>query len=258
MPIKASERKVFIKAEYKAPNVMKAAPVAPQLNSKEMELLKYILEMRYLSLAQVIRRFYDNGTVEATIQRMFDLKYLYCKDKELSDSSLLLVTQKGRDVLVSQYKEIQAPAVTRSPMPGRLNHDMLLNDLRIRFEELNFLKRWVSEMCMKEMPFFLRAFADLPDALCKKNNGMAYFLELEVGKKHSKFYRDRIDTYLKVLQMKDTKEAKIEGVIFFCYYEEVAEMIKAQVPKDAKGVSVLTYQRYFPAKKDEKQTEYVH
>lgn len=224
----------------------------------EIEMLKYILEMRYLSLEQVIRRFYEGGKVEEMVDKLFNLKYLHCKDQTLTDKSLILVTPKGREVILGTYKEVPAPQATKYALPGRLNHDMLLNDLRIRFEELNFLKRWVSEMCLKEMPFFLRQFPNMPDALCKKNNDMAYFLELEVSQKSAKEYRERINHYLKSLKLKEVKEAKIEGVIFFCVKEEVADVIKAQIPKDSKGISVLHYSRYFPAKKENEETAYVH
>ncbi len=228
------------------------------LTMNELEMLKFILEMRYLNLDQMIRRFYDEGRVEPSITKLMNLELLKCKDQKYTADSIFMVTQKGWEHVQKEWSDKRIPQITKSVMPGRLNHDLLLNELRIRFESLNFLKQWGSEQSLKEVPLFLRTFTDLPDAVCKKKDDKGYFLELEVAMKNAKAYRDRIETYLKVLQIQDFKDSGITGVIFFCTDEKVMEVIKKQIPKDTKGISVMPYYKYFEKPKEKTTEKVVH
>lgn len=224
----------------------------------ELEIIKYILEMRYLTLGQIVTRFYDEGSVEESVRILLDLQILKCKDEKLSEQSLFFATQKGYELVQKEWKDKKIPQITKAVMPGRLNHDLLLNDLRIRFEQLNFLNLWASEEMLREVPLFLREFKNLPDACCKKKNDKSYFLELEVVMKNAKVYRDRVLEYLKILQNEDMKAAGVEGVIFFCTDKKVLELIKKQIPKDAKGISVMDYYKYFKSRDEESTAKVVH
>ncbi len=70
-----------------------------------------------------------------------------------------------------------------------------------------------------------------------------------MAKKPSVKYRERIEHYLKILQKEEFRSAQIEGVIFFCVYEEVMEKIKAEIPSEVKKISVLSYHNYFPSRR---------
>ncbi|MDG0816425.1 replication-relaxation family protein [Bdellovibrio svalbardensis] len=243
---------------YAFPKREPQLPLEKLLSMNELEITKYVLEMRYLTLGQIITRFYDEGRVEESVRKLLNLQILKCKDETLNEQSLFLATLKGFELVQAEWKDKKIPQVTKSVMPGRLNHDLLLNDLRIRFEQLNYLKQWASEQSLKEVPLFLREFQNMPDACCKKKNDKSYFLELEVAMKNAKAYRDRIETYLKVLQHPDMKGAGIEGVIFFCTDDKVVEVIKKQIPKEAKGISVMPYYKYFANKDEEPRSVTVH
>lgn len=215
-------------------------------------ILCYVLEMRYLSFEQVQRKFSFKG-VEEAVRELIKADYLKCKDEVLVFESLLRATSKAQELLQRLYPDKKIPQAEKNIFMPRVKHDLLLNDLRIRFEELGFIKKWVSEGQLKELPVFLRAFTELPDAVCVKKNEKSYFLELEVSQKASKQYRERIAEYLKVLEKEEIRKAHIEGVIFFCYYEEVRDKIKSEIPEGARGISVLLYKNYFKEKKPKVQ-----
>ncbi|QDK37978.1 hypothetical protein [Bdellovibrio sp. NC01] len=218
---------------------------AEALTKIEIEMLKYILEMRYMTMDQLIRKFYDGGKVEGALKRLFDRELIKTKDKELTLESLVLLTLKGREEVVKAYPEKRLPELYSKVFPFRVNHDLHINNLRIRFEELGFLSKYISEEQLRTVPFFLREFKDLPDAVCMKANGKGYFMEMEISGKGLKQYRERMDLYSKVLKTDEMKQQQIEGVIFFCTDEKVMGDIKRALPPDTKNYSVMPYKKYF-------------
>jgi len=228
------------------------------LEPKDLEILQVILEMGYLNLKQVSKRFFGLPSMMTEKAALYNVKklltqgYLKTKDQDVTLSTLLASTQKAQELVAQTYPDKKVPQYQKSIFQPRVNHDLLLNDLRFRFEELGFLNKWVSENMLKEIPFLNRHFQDLPDAVCKKKNGKGYFLELEVSMKSPKVYLDRIEEYLKVLSQDEINEAEIEGAVFFCTDEKVRDKIKEQIPESAKNISVLMYSNYFKAKEEAK------
>ncbi len=236
----------------------KKVAVLPEERKKDLAIVLYLLEMKYMTMDQIIRKFFEGAKVEERLQRLLDEGLIETKDKEMSLSCLMRPSTKGYEEVKKAFPDVKVPIRERSVFPPRLNHDLMLNDLRIRFEELGFLLNWQSETKLREIPFFLRSFKDLPDALCKKKNDKAYFLELEVAKKNPKLYRDRIKEYLEHLKKKEFIEANIEGVIFFCAKPEVVEIIRKEIPEGAKGISVQPYSKYFKAETQKTHEQVIH
>ncbi|WP_413942744.1 replication-relaxation family protein [Bdellovibrio sp. HCB-162] len=243
-----AQSKSTLKEEVKVP--MK------ELNTLEKNIIKYILEMRYMNLGQIKKKFFRANEefaakASGVVADLVTSGYLKTKDPVLTLNSLFTVTNEGREVVVNGHPGKTVPQVQKNIFSPRVKHDLLLNDLRIRFEDLNFLTKWISEVSLKEIGLFLREFKDLPDAVCYKKDKKAYFLELEVSPKSPKVYAERIDHYLKVLENEEIQKAGIEGVIFFCTDDKVIEKIKAQIPEGVKEISVLSYHKYFAPKPPE-------
>lgn len=219
-------------------------PKVRPLTDVEICILNYILEMRYMSFEQLTLKF-PLANLKEVLSNLIKQELLATKAEVLEKDSLIKATAKAQETIKTMYPNKKVPEYLKSIFQPRIKHDLLLNDLRIRFEELKFIKKWVSEAQLKELPVFLRAFTNMPDAICIKNNDKGYFLELEVSQKGPKQYLERIEEYQKILKNEDIKNAGIEGVIFFCLYEEVQEKIKELVPKGTKEISVLSYKKYF-------------
>ena len=219
--------------------------------SIEMSLLLFALQQRYMTLAQVKRKFFpeerekDGLKAFNIVKRLLEESLIKTKDEKLGPDTLFLVTEAGRDLVVKLNDGVKLPERQKNIFQPVVKHDLLLTDLRIRFEQLNYVNRWGSENTLKEVPLFLREFQDLPDALVRKMDGRCYFLELEVSAKGPKQYRERIENYLRVLAIPEIQEQKVDGVIFFCVNDEVVDKIKSQIPKGAKGISVMPYEKYF-------------
>ena len=250
----------FLKPSNQKPRLVlkPAVTIAPaenkEVSPKDLEILQMVLEMGYMNVRQVTKKFFGLSSFVTgkaatyTIKKLISNELLKTKDAEVSYESLLLATPKAHAILTEKFPDKKIPQIQKNIFQPRVKHDLLLNDLRIRFEELGFLNKWVSEKAIEEIPFFKRQFQDLPDAICKKRNDKGYFLELEVSMKSSKVYSERIQEYLKALDLEEIKDSEIEGAVFFCTDEKVRDKIKEQIPEGAKNISVLLYSSYFQAK----------
>ena len=247
-------------------SVASSAPQQKEATEVELTLFHYLLEMKFLNTKQIIRKFPKLADLPAnhTDQAKLDLMnpedelftlitrqikdlcmrgYLKCSDPVITDTSLIHPTSKSYETLKAKYKDKDIPQIPVRHFPFGVNHDLILNDLRIKFEELNFLNRWVSEKTMEEIPFIHQTFQKLPDAICKKKNDKSYFLELENSKKSGKRYEERIQEFKSILAKKEIVESGIEGVVFICTDIETEELIRNLLPR-SRQFSCIPIQKY--------------
>lgn len=228
-----------------APEAPKSSPSLAVRPSIQMEgILKFLLDMKYARKSQILRRFGDTDQTRTEIGLLLQAGHIKFKDRELTARSLLIPTLEGYHHLAQGAQGRRLAEPVKRIFDPMVRHDLILNDIRIRFEELNFIKRWNSEEMLRIVPVFANLMRDLPDAMCERSNGNAYFLELEISLKNRKFYEDRIAEYSRILEMNEIKAQGINGVIFLCTDEKVYDMLKSAAPKNTKAFSVLPITRY--------------
>lgn len=229
------------------------------LSQKTKEIIfKYALEMKHLTLAQIEKKFFGGRHAHQEVTDLEKQGYLRKKDRDLKFGSVFIPTAKAYDEVHASDPCHSAVGLRASgaahpllPQPmsqifaPRVNHDSKLTDLRIRFEELNFITKWTSERMLAQIPKIKELLTDEPDAVCSKKDGDGYFLELELSQKTKAQYEYRIQRYLETLENTHIKEQKITGVIFICGDRKVQDFIKALLSKNEKRISVLLYERYF-------------
>ena len=196
------------------------------IEKRNQDIIKYILEMKYMRLEHIQTKFFafasDKSETFTTsaIGKLKDLKYIHENSK-----GLLMVTGEGEKYLSKFTEGKLLPSVVKRVFEPEVNHDLKLIELRIRIEELGMVDRWYSENALKSLPFMMKEFKDMPDALLIKKDGRGVFLELEISRKTNQRYLDRIEEYKRVLQTSDIKDQKIEGVMFLCTDEKVKEIL---------------------------------
>ncbi len=212
---------VVIKAKQKM-----SSDLYKLIEKRNQDIIKYILEMKYMRKDQIKTKFFsfaveksETFTTSAVI-KLKDLKYIHENSK-----GLLMVTGEGEKYLSKIAEGKLLPSVVKRVFEPEVNHDLKLIDLRIRIEELGMVERWYSENMLKTLPFMMREFKDMPDALMIKKDGRGVFLELEISRKTNQRYMDRIEEYKRVLQASAIKDQKIEGVMFLCTDEKVKEIL---------------------------------
>lgn len=205
-------------------------------------LFKYMLEMKYMSLQQIEKKFFEGKPAHAEVTQLEKDGYFRKKEDGLKFGTAFIPTDKAHTFIESVDPLL--PEAMKSVFAPRVNHDMKLTDLRIRFEELKFIQKWTSERMLGNVPWIKELLNDLPDAVCRKMDERGYFLELEISQKTKAQYEYRINRYLEALENAEIKSQKIDGVIFICIEEKVQEFIRGLLPKGEKRISVLSFDRY--------------
>lgn len=226
---------------------LSAGAQAPSLFVKaRLSLFTYLLQMKFMSFAQVEKKF---GIGKAEIQGLESDGFIKCKPaySEISPDSLIIPTDLAHAELAKANPNKDLAKPLKRVFEPAIKHDLKLVDLRMRFEELNFVTNWYSEASLDAIPLMKRLFTDMPDAVCKKPNGKSYFLELEISQKTIARYEERINEYTRILENEEVKAAGIEGVIFMCTNDKVLDLIKSKLPGNS-SFSALSINRYIKDK----------
>lgn len=215
----------------------------------QVEILKYALEMRHLTVKQIEKRFFDNNPAQVQINSMLEAGLLRKRDQVVKYGSILIPTQKAFDEVIKFGENNHlVPEPLANVFGPRINHDSILSDIRIKFEELEFISKWYSDRMMEKVAGLPEMFEDLPDACCRKTAGRAYFLELEISQKSRAKYVERIRMYEEILKNDAIKEQEIDGVMFLCTDPKVGDILKELTAGKGKHFSVFHIDRYLGGK----------
>lgn len=207
-------------------------------------IVKFLLDMKYAKKRQLLQRFGQTPQTEADIGLLLDRGWIKSRDREMTADTLFVPTMAGYNALLKGSEgKLLAQPLTRIFEPT-VRHNVLLGDIRIKFEELGFIKKWNSEEMLKLLPGFTEMMPDVPDAMCERRDGPKYFLELEISQKSKKVYEDRVAEYERILQMPEIQDQGITGVMFLCTDRNVLEILKSLLPKENKLFSALPLNRY--------------
>lgn len=232
-----------------------SAKMLETIEKRNQEIVRYILEMKYLKFSQLRKVFFSFVEGEkrelyarSAVRKLSELEYITSKEKEINESSLLMATAKGQEYLqkFAEGKRVAQP-VGRVWEPV-INHDLMLTDIRQKFEELGLIERWFSEQQLKCLPQFASLMKDLPDAIVMQANGRGQFLELEISRKSNQRYADRISEYRKLLASDQVKSQNIIGVMFLCVDEKVHDLLKGLAAKEKYPISVRLVSAYLTEK----------
>ena len=236
-------------SQERSPNVPTPAPANPASVTKKYGInapliLKFMLDMKYARKRQIVQRFGKSTQTESDIGYLLERGYIKARDNEMTAETLFVPTADGYNALLSEAEgKLLAQPLVRIFEPT-VRHNVLLGDIRIRFEELNFIRKWNSEEMLKVVPGFHALMKDLPDAMCERVDGQKYFLELEISQKTRKQYDDRMREYDRLLKNPEIQSQGITGVMFLCTDLNVISIIKSLVPKECKIFSILPLNRY--------------
>jgi hypothetical protein len=218
---------------------------------RNQEIIKYILEMKFMTIPQLIKSFFmfaeaskQELYAKSAIKKLSGLEYIRAIEHTATEQTLLVATAKGQEYLqkFAEGKKVAAPiAKVWDPV---VRHDLMLVDIRQRFEELGYITKWYSEQQLISLPQFASLMKDLPDAIVMDTEGRGYFLELEISRKGNQRYVDRVAEYKKLISSEQMKKEKISGVMFLCTDEKVYDLIKGIVAKENLDILVHLVSSY--------------
>jgi hypothetical protein len=171
------------------------------LQDRDYEVMRYILEQKFLSREQITKWFYK--TLDIAKVRLWKLIFSGYLKKEpiaLSSKDHFLITGLGLRALAERGVNGIRPA---SSIDIRCYfHDRTVTDIRLLFEDIGLAKDWKSERILKaENGSFLSARQTgkkIPDGMFLSPAGKRIAFELELAPKENSRYKKILAGYQNV------------------------------------------------------------
>jgi len=168
------------------------------LQDRDIEILNYCLEQKFLTLEQVTRRFFRpkegaKHPLHTAYRRLLTLQkfgMLKLVPWDPSGKKAVQTTKLGEQELKIRGLE---------PLPvceinyATAEHDRRVTDVRIIFEELGLLSSWTSDRSLKSQVESRR----VPDAIFGLQKGHQVALEVEIAWKGKERYQEIFSSYLR-------------------------------------------------------------
>lgn len=157
---------------------------------RDLELLKILLEQKFLTHDQIMRFFFEGrkryGPLRLWKMRRFDFVELA---RGFHPQGLFLATDKAYGYFKSRFVEVPAPV---SVVDARtLYHDLMVTDVRFLFQRMGFGSSWMSERVWR-MGRSVRLWA--PDAVINIGED-TFAVEVELAQKETDRYEEIFARY---------------------------------------------------------------
>jgi len=223
-----------------------------QIMERDIEILRWILEQKFMTQKQVRQAFWKNGLTKdnhETYRRLNILGkegFLKKTDRQVYSNLMYLVTRQGTRLLKEAGRNPGLTELTELDDSNYL-HDLAVTDIRILLFELGYI-HWTSERVLSKY-----------DALRRVPDGMIFnkdkFTAIEYESSQKSRYRYQrifldyelersIDQVLYIVDtpgliQKISKEASAGTNIYFVSLEDIQkDLINAKVKGDAKECSL--------------------
>lgn len=183
------------------------------IQKRDLEILKWGLEMRFMDIEMVHRSFFDgdNPSMSTARNRIRVLKNEGYLKKVLgfdgSTKSYYLVTRKSFNFLKINYPDELLVSPLKKFSAHSFEHDRRVSLCRIELEKSGRAKNWQSERRLKA-EFAKRSIKiardHMPDAIFESKIGMKCAFELEISPKTHKRYQEKIDKFTEIIDQKDS------------------------------------------------------
>lgn len=206
------------------------------LQDRDVEIFKYTLEQKFLTVQQVAQRFFPAGTevkdkIQAGYRRILTLqKFDMVKlTPILTGEKVMIVTRNGASQLDNRGHD--RFGVIQSVDYRYFEHDRRVTDVRIILERLDLLTSWNSERLLKKT---YQQATRVPDAVFILKNGQRGALEVEIAKK-------AVDRYQNIFQDYVRKQyGSLDLVFYICNSMTQLETL-AELSKETKWIYFALY-----------------
>ena len=166
------------------------------LQDRDLQILSYGLEQKFLTVEQVSRRFFHpketskNPHQSAYLRTLILQKFgMVALKPLLVGGKVVVTTDRGAGELDSRGRERLEPVATVDYR--YFEHDRRVTDVRIALESLNLAHSWRSERYLKSDYQVSR----VPDAVFTLTNGQRVALEVEIARKGKDRYQKILGEY---------------------------------------------------------------
>jgi len=194
-----------------------------KIERRNMAILRFILDQKYISKEQLKRRFFSwanekgNLFTESAVKRFLAEEWVSEKPGTGKHPALLIVTDKGLEKLTQMSQSEKRSAImTKRIFEPEVAHDLILNDVRISMENKKMVSLWFSEKRLEAEPKMRSLFKDMPDAVVYSASKRGSFLEFENAPKGPGKYKERIEELTKALSDPEIINQGIDEIVFVC------------------------------------------
>jgi hypothetical protein len=207
------------------------------LQDRDYEMLKYILEQKFLSREQLEKWFYKIQSYKRLLELTFS-GYLKKEPVVLSSKDHFLITDLGVTALLERGVNGIRPA--RSIDIRFYYHNKTLTDIRLLFESIGLARDWKTERALKSEGGYEATLkkskgddrVKVPDGAFLSPSGKSIVLELELTPKVSDLYKEILKGYL--------KNQKIDRVFYIVKGEDLFNRFIGEGRWKEKGSPILS------------------
>lgn len=208
------------------------------LTNRDLEIIKFILEMKYSSVEDIYQRFFKinflglesltNRAAYRRLQLLEENGYLTSSRNFIVNEKIYLATPKSYYLLLNtSTSELFISYPLKKIDHRTFDHDHMLVEIRHKLESLEKVNCWKSDRYLKSTNEFsdLNSLNIVPDAIYADADDQKFALELELTLKSKERYRAKIKSVVEYLRKIEPKPKAFQKVRFLCKTKAILESI---------------------------------
>lgn len=190
------------------------------LTKRDVEILKFILDMKFVCVPQVHQMFFKNkiGGGESKshwyarerLRELVKCNFLKVVRYRMDGKNYYLGTRKCYEYLNENYADVNVAMPVSDIDIRTFEHDAKVCNARIFLETTSVVHGWKSERFLKKKAFYENgklARVIAPDGIYTDDSGRQVAFEYEISKKSEGRYREKIEKYVRIMRSGDSKNA---------------------------------------------------
>ncbi|CAN5712234.1 hypothetical protein BH10BDE1_BH10BDE1_03370 [soil metagenome] len=213
------------------------------LTSRDLDVFKFILEMRYATHAELFNRFFKvtHAGAEATSPEFMRRRLIALESSGLLaraktifvQEKCYLANERTRKILQDRNPEEYFPRPTTHVHEVNFFHDQMVLKARKEFERDLGITDWISDHSLKSLApklFGLQSKYS-PDGVYRLPDGKRVAFEFENAKKNRRLYFEKIQKLKSAMDYGSDNSNMFSSVHFRCVSQAVFNMIKEETQR---------------------------
>lgn len=225
------------------------------LTTRDLEIISYVCDMKFAGLEDLHFKFFKtlkNGNTSnsqwwarerlSALEKDGFVERQYAFDERVS---YYLGTLKGFKVLQQRVPETLPTRPVDKINHNTFNHDKLVIEVRNKLEAMGEVKTWYSDRKLfinSELNTFVDKW-NQPDGIYVKSNGERVAVEIEISKKDTSHYREKIKTYVSICRNADNPQV-FKKVLYVTGSEPTHKVILAETKIYSQYFTVVTIEDF--------------
>lgn len=230
---------------------------AIELTDRDLEIIEYILDMKFVSIQNVYERFFkttisgspsvSNEWAVRRLQQLAKAKYINGVHSFSEREKFYLGTLEGYRVVA---REKPSKTVLRPSL--RINHHTFDHDryvlkARIALENKKAATCWLSDKRLRANSELSGGLVmnNVPDGIFENECGEKVALEIELSGKSTVDYRRKISKYVYIIRSESSGEKVFSRVWYVCAKPWIYELIKKETKIYGNLFEVYSFEEFF-------------